>query len=63
MIGRLEICCPICRSQFDYHRGYGRECRCCDKECHDEFNRRYSYSILGKPCPPRIPESTEEATP
>ncbi len=42
------IHCPICKSQFDYMRGYGRDCRCCGKECHDEFNWRETLAILGK---------------
>ena len=45
--------CPVCRDEFNYHRGYGREIRCCGKQCHDEAQWRLTLSILGKPYRPR----------
>lgn len=44
---RCEVCCPICKSSMDWMRGYGRECRCCSKECHQEFERRRAVAIMG----------------
>jgi hypothetical protein len=50
----LLLHCPICRSEFDWHRGYGREIRCCDKLCHDEAEWRRTLSILGEPYRPKV---------
>lgn len=44
--------CPICQGQFDWMYGYGRDNRCCCKECHDEFEWRRTLAILGKPYEP-----------
>lgn len=49
---QCEVHCPICKRLYDYGRTYGRDCGCCCKECHDEFSRRWSHYVLGKPCPP-----------
>lgn len=45
---RFSLYCPICRVEFDGHAGYGREIRCCGKDCHDEAEWRRTLSILGK---------------
>jgi hypothetical protein len=44
--------CPVCRSEFNWHRGYGREIRCCCRECYQEAEWRRVLSILGKPYTP-----------
>jgi len=40
--------CPVCRMEFDWNRGYGRDIRCCDQECHQEAEWRRTLSILEK---------------
>ena len=45
--------CPVCRAEFDWLRGYGREIRCCSKECHDEAEWRRTLAIMGKTYRPR----------
>lgn len=40
--------CPVCKTRFDWHRGYGREIRCCDKYCNEEAEWRRTLSILSK---------------
>lgn len=44
-----EVKCPICGQPMNWMTGYGRECRCCCKECHDEFEWRRTLAIVGKP--------------
>ncbi len=40
--------CPVCRNEYDWHKGYGRDIRCCGKDCHDEAEWRRTLSILGE---------------
>ena len=47
-MGKCRLYCPVCRSEMDWHKGYGREIRCCGKECHDEAEWRRTLSIMGK---------------
>lgn len=48
MFTRFFLWCPICRSEMDWHKAYGRDIRCCCKECHDEAEWRRTLSILGE---------------
>jgi hypothetical protein len=52
--------CPVCRNEFNWHRGYGREIRCCCIECHSEAEWRVTLSILEKPYRPRPSEQRGE---
>jgi len=45
--------CPVCTREYDWMRGYGREIRCCSKDCHDEAEWRRTLAILGKEYRPR----------
>ncbi len=48
MFSRCEFYCPVCRQQFDWMRGYGKDIRCCGRECHVEAEWRRTLAILGK---------------
>lgn len=50
----LELYCPVCRNLFNWWRGYGREIRCCCKECHEEADWRRTLAILGKEYYPEV---------
>ncbi len=56
---RLELYCPVCRREFDWHRGYGRDIRCCGEICHTEAEWRRTLSILEKPYYPD-PRKTDD---
>ena len=56
MMAPMLVFCPICRAQMDWHKGYGRDIRCCGRACHDEAESRRTLSILGKEYRPREPE-------
>jgi hypothetical protein len=58
-----HVYCPICRNLFDWMRGYGRDCRCCCKECHDDFEWRRTHAILGKTLEKTWAEKLLEANP
>lgn len=45
---RFSVHCPICREEYDWHKGYGGQIRCCCRECHEEVQHRRHLSILGK---------------
>jgi hypothetical protein len=49
----MKVHCPICKGEFDGMKCYGREARCCDRECYDEWQWRYALSVTGKPYTPR----------
>lgn len=56
--------CCICGCEIDWHHRYGREAPCCGKLCHDEFQWRYTLSVLGKPYrpdPKRFPDEPDVA--
>ena len=53
MMSVCKVYCPICKWEMDWMRGYGRECRCCSKECHTEFEWRRTLAIMGKPYEPQ----------
>ena len=59
----MKVHCPICRSEMDGMKGYGRDAHCCDKECCTEWEWRRTLAIMGKPYTPdprlAIPEITE----
>lgn len=40
--------CNVCRQEFDWHKGYGLDIRCCSKECFKEADWRRTLSILGE---------------
>lgn len=44
----LKIFCPICKEVMDYHKGYGRDQRCCGRQCYEEFDWRMALSILDR---------------
>ena len=48
-MGKCILFCPVCRAEFDWMRGYGRDIRCCDKNCNDEAEWRRTLAIMGKP--------------
>lgn len=50
---RLDCRCSICGCDMDYENRYGREACCCSKDCWQEFDWRFTLSILGKPYRPR----------
>ncbi len=47
---RLSAHCPICKSEYDWMRGYGARdmIRCCCKVCYKEFEWRYTLAVMGK---------------
>lgn len=53
MFSRMAVHCPICCGHMDGMKGYGRNARCCDKECYEEWNWRETLAIMGKPYTPR----------
>lgn len=60
---RMSMYCPICRTEFDGMRGYGREWRTCCKECHDELEWRRTLAIMGKAYVPRQhPQESDRGT-
>jgi hypothetical protein len=67
MFSVMKVYCPICRGDMDGMLGYGREAKCCDKECYEEWEWRKTLAILGKAYYPRIGNTRwtapEEATP
>lgn len=40
--------CPVCGQEYDWHTGYGRDIRCCCRQCHEEAEWRRALSILGQ---------------
>lgn len=52
--------CPVCRREFDWHKGYGREIRCCGKECHDEVAWQRTLSIMGEDYYPLAEKPAQE---
>jgi len=53
MFSFMRVHCPICKSEIDGMRGYGREAKCCDKECYEEWEWRKTLAIMGKPYRPK----------
>lgn len=53
MFSYMKVFCPICCSEMDGMQGYGREARCCSKQCHDEWEWRKILAILGKEYTPQ----------
>jgi len=62
MMTPLLLKCPVCGHEHDWHRGYGRDIRCCSKDCYAEADWRRCLSILGKPYypDPRRVKAAEE---
>lgn len=57
MFGYMKVHCPICQSEFDGMKPYGREAACCCKECYQEWNWRRSLAICNQsyhPDPTRL---------
>lgn len=50
----LKCYCPICKKQMNYHDGYGRDQKCCSKNCYKEFDWRHTRSIIGLAYAPKI---------
>lgn len=45
MYAYMKVHCPICMAEFDGMKGgCGRQARCCDRECWDEWEWRYTLS-------------------
>jgi hypothetical protein len=39
---------------MNYHDGYGRDQKCCSKNCYKEFDWRHTRSIIGLEYAPKI---------
>jgi len=52
MFSYMKVHCPICKTEMNGMRGYGREAKCCDQECYQEWEWRKTLAILGKPYKP-----------
>lgn len=63
MFGYMKVRCPICGGEMDGMKGYGREARCCDKECYEEWEWRRTLAILNKPYTPRKGSRWDDTTP
>ncbi len=48
MFAYMKVHCPICQSEMDGMKAYGRESRCCGKDCHEEWEWRRTLAIMGK---------------
>lgn len=48
MYVRMKVHCPICRNEMDGLQSYGREAKCCCRECHDEWEWRKTLAIMGQ---------------
>lgn len=48
MYAYMPVHCPICRSEFDGMKAYGRLANCCSKDCCDEWEWRKTLAIMGK---------------
>ena len=59
MFGYMKVHCPICCSEMDGMKGYGRETRCCGKKCFTEWEWRRTLAILNKPYVPKSRESED----
>lgn len=53
MSSYMKVHCPICKGEINGMTAYGRESRCCDKECHEEWEWRRAIAIMGKQYYPR----------
>lgn len=53
VFGYMRVHCPICKAEMDGMNGYGREARCCDRECYEEWEWRRTFAITKKPYYPR----------
>ncbi len=49
----MKVHCPICRAELDGMHGYGREAKCCDRECYEEWEWRQTLAVMGMPYTPR----------
>lgn len=61
-----QLHCPVCSKEFEHDfnlsGGYGREMRCCSKECWDELEWRRSLALLGRAYSPRPAPRRSEAS-
>ena len=61
----MKVYCPICKSEMDGMRHYGRDSHCCGKDCHEEWEWRNTLAILGKeyyPDPKKVTVETKSIT-
>ena len=59
MFSDFTLYCNICGKIFKRSAGgggWGRHVKCCKKECFNEYERRNTLSILGKPIEPKVIE-------
>lgn len=49
----MKVYCPICKSEMDGMRAYGRESRCCGKVCHEEWEWRRALAVMGEQYRPK----------
>ena len=48
MFSKMKVHCPICCVEMDGMKGYGREAKCCGRECYLEWQWREALAIMGK---------------
>jgi hypothetical protein len=53
MFSYMKVHCPICKAEMDGMKGYGREARCCGKECYEEWEWRKTLAIMNRPYQPK----------
>jgi len=63
MFSFMKTCCPICMAEMEWMRGYGRDARCCGKECYREFEWRRTLAIMGKSYYPQPGSRADPLTP
>lgn len=56
----MKVCCPICKSEMDGMKAYGRKSNCCSRNCHDEWIWREALAILSIPYYPRVLDNFEK---
>ena len=49
IFGYMKVHCPICKTEMNGMKGYGRNARCCDRECYEEWTWRETLAIMKKP--------------
>jgi hypothetical protein len=47
--GYMRVFCPICKGEMDGLAGYGREAKCCSRDCYHEWEWRRTLAIMKQP--------------